>query len=328
VAALADKAGRPAEEEEGAKAAPAPGGPRRVAVLGATGYIGGLLVPRLLEKGHVVRCVVRDPQKLARMPWAERVETKQADLLEIGSLPDALTDQEVVYYLVHSMGAGAAADFAQRDRRSASNTALVAKEKGVRRIVYLGGLGRPGNMSEHLESRQEVGRVLAEQGVPVTEFRAAVIVGRGSVSFRIIRYLTERLPLMLTPRWLDTPIQPIYEGDGLRYLVEALEVPDSVGRVLEIGGADVLTYGEMIREYARLKGLRRRLIPVPVLTPRLSSYWVGLVTPISNSIATPLIEGLRSEVVVRDRTALELFAFGPIGYEEAVRRVLAEAPEL
>jgi uncharacterized protein YbjT (DUF2867 family) len=307
---------------------PAPTGPRRVAVLGATGYIGGLLVPRLLEAGYQVRCVVRDPAKLAGTSWAGEVETVRADLLDLETLPPALAGQEVVYYLVHSMGGGEAADFARRDRQSASNTALVAKEQGVGRIVYLGGLGRAGNLSEHLESRQEVGRVLTETGVPVTEFRAAVIVGENSVSFRIVRYLTERLPLMLTPRWLDTPIQPIYEGDVLRYLVAALEEPRSAGRVLEIGGTDILTYGEMIRTYARLRGLRRRLLPVPVLTPRLSSYWVGLVTPISNSIATPLIEGLRSEVVVRDRTAQEIFDFAPIGYEEAVRRVLRDAPGL
>jgi uncharacterized protein YbjT (DUF2867 family) len=248
------------------------------------------------------------------------VETVEADPLNLESLPAALSEQEVLYYLVHSMGNP---DFARRDRQAASNTALVARELGVQRIIYLGGLGKPGNLSEHLASRQEVGRVLASSGVAVTEFRAAVIVGEGSVSFRIVRYLTERLPVMLTPRWLDTPIQPIYEGDVLRYLVQALDVPASSGRVLEIGGADVLTYGEMIREYARLTGRSRLLVGVPVLTPRLSSYWVGLVTPISNSIATPLIEGLRSEVVVRDEAARDMFPFEPVGYEEAVRRVLA-----
>lgn len=300
---------------------------KRVLVMGATGYIGGLLTPLLVAKDHAVRCVARDPAKLKIRPWADSVEIVPGDALDVDSLPGVFEGVEVLYYLVHSMGGRAAADFARTDHNAASNVALVAKEKGVQRIVYLGGLGEEDAvLSEHLASRREVERVLAATGVPVTTFRAAVIVGAGSVSFRMVRYLAERLPVLVTPRWVSTRIQPVAEADVLRYLTDTLTVPESVGRIIEIGGSDVLTYGDMIRVYSRLRGLRRYLIPVPVLTPRLSSYWVGLVTPISNSIAAPLIEGLKSEVVVRDPVALELFDFRPMGYEEAVRAVLAEGP--
>ncbi|MHB9149665.1 MAG: NAD(P)H-binding protein [Thermoleophilia bacterium] len=300
---------------------------KRVLVMGATGYIGGLLTPLLVEEGHTVRCVARDPAKLKARPWADSVEIVSGDALDVDSLPEVFEGVEVLYYLVHSMGGRAAADFARTDRNAASNVALVAKEKGVQRIVYLGGLGEEDAvLSEHLASRREVEKVLAAAGVPVTTLRAAVIVGAGSVSFRMVRYLAERLPVLVTPRWVSTRIQPVAEADVLRYLTDTLTVSESVGRVIEIGGSDVLTYGDMIRVYSRLRGLKRYLIPVPVLTPRLSSYWVGLVTPISNSIAAPLIEGLKSEVVVRDPVALEMFDFRPMGYEEAVRTVLAEAP--
>ena len=310
-------------EEEGA----VPGTPKRVLVMGATGYIGGLLTPLLAAKGYEVRCVARDPAKLATRPWRDSVEIVSADALDVDTLPAAFEGVDVLYYLVHSMGGRGSADFARTDHNAASNVALVAKEKGVGRIIYLGGLGEDDvELSEHLASRRDVEKVLASTGVPVTTFRAAVIVGAGSVSFRMVRYLAERLPVLITPRWVSTHIQPVAEADVLRYLVDTLAIPETVGRTIEIGGSDVLTYGDMIRVYSRLRGLRRFLIPVPVLTPRLSSYWVGLVTPISNSIASPLIEGLKSEVVVRDPVALELFDFRPMGYEEAVRRVLAEAP--
>jgi uncharacterized protein YbjT (DUF2867 family) len=301
--------------------------PKNILVMGATGYIGSRLVPRLLEEGYSVRCLVRDPAKLSRYAWVDDVEVVSGDALDIESLPSAMEGVDVVYYLIHSMGGRAGSDFAATDRRAASNVALVAAEKGVGRIIYLGGLGEEGaELSEHLASRREIEGILAETGLPVTAFRAAVIVGAGSVSFRMVRYLAERLPVLITPRWVSTHIQPVAEDDVLRYLVDTLRVPGSVGRKIEIGGADVLTYGDMIRVYSRLRGLRRSLIPVPVLTPRLSSYWVGLVTPVPISIAAPLIEGMKSEVVVRDPAARELFEFEPMGYEEAVRRVLAEAP--
>lgn len=311
----------------GGKGAGEYGPPQRVLVLGATGYIGGLLVPILLERGHTVRCLVRDPAKLAGRPWADEVDVVKGDALELESLPAAFADVDTVFYLVHSMGGGAGSDFARRDRQAASNTALVAREQGVGRIVYLGGLGADDTeLSEHLASRREVERVLAGTGVALTVFRAAVIVGAGSVSFRMVRYLAERLPVLITPKWVSTRVQPVAQDDVLRYLADTLTTPDSVGRTFEIGGGDVLTYGDMIRVYSRLRGLRRALIPVPVLTPRLSSYWVGLVTPISSSIAIPLIQGLKSEVVVRDPVAREVFRFEPLSYEEAVRRVLAESP--
>ncbi len=303
------------------------GAPQRVLVLGATGYIGGLLVPVLLERGHTVRCLVRDPAKLDRRPWAGDVEVMKGDALDLESLPPAFRDVDAVYYLIHSMGAGAGSDYARRDRQAASNVALVAREQAVGRIIYLGGLGaEEGELSEHLASRREVERVLAGTAVPLTVFRAAVIVGAGSVSFRMVRYLAERLPVLITPRWVSTRVQPVAQDDVLRYLTDALSSPDSVGRTFEIGGSDVLTYGDMIRVYSRLRGLRRALIPVPVLTPKLSSYWVGLVTPISSSIAIPLIQGLKSEVVVTDPAAREVFPFEPLSYEEAVRRVLAGSP--
>ena len=295
---------------------------RRILVAGATGYIGGLLIPRLLDAGYEVRCLARDPDKLATRSWADQVQIVKGDVLALESLPPAFADVDALFYLVHSMG-GPDPDFRRKDLQAASNTALVAHEQELRRIIYLGGLGEPGDLSEHLASRQEVGRVLAERGVAVTEFRAAVIVGSGSISFKMVRYLAHRLPVMITPRWVSTRTQPIAEEDVLRYLVSAPAVPESTGLILEIGGRDILTYGDMIKIYGRIQGMRRVLIPVPVLTPRLSSYWVDLVTPIPSSIAHPLIEGMKTEVIVHDGTARRLFPFRPMGYEEAVRRVLA-----
>jgi len=302
----------------------------KILVTGATGYIGGLLAPRLLERGHEVRCLIRarvgDGEPPDLPPQAEKVE---GDVFDIDSLTPVLRGIDVAYYLIHSMGSETGPDFARRDRQAASNFALVAREQGVRRIVYLGGLGNEEKgLSEHLASRQEVGRVLASAGVPATEFRAAVIVGSGSISFRMVRYLAERLPVMITPKWVSTRIQPIAEDDVVRYLLEALDRPGSTGKVIEIGGADVVTYGAMITTYARLRGLRRTLVPVPLLTPSLSSYWVALTTPIPSAIARPLIEGLKNEVVVKSPLAGELFPFEPIGYEEAIERVLEREPVL
>lgn len=300
---------------------------RTVLVTGANGYIGSHLVPKLLERGHRVRCLVRDPAKLDRFPWRDRVDIATGDVFDLESLPPALEGVDAAYYLIHSL-LGKDSDYARRDRQAASNFGLVAREQTTPRIIYLGGLGRAEtHLSEHLASRQEVGAVLAASGVPVTEFRAAIIVGAESLSFRMIRFLTDRLPLMITPRWVRTRVQPIAERDVMRYLVEALDVQESVGRILEIGGTDIVTYGDMMMIYAEERGLRRAMIPVPVLTPHLSSYWVDLVTPIPASIAHPLIEGLRSEVIVHDPAARELFPFTPLGYREAVRIVLEEAPK-
>jgi len=297
-----------------------------VLVTGANGYIGSHLVPVLLDRGHRVRCLVRRPAKLDRFPWRERVDVAVGDVFDLDSLPPALAGVDAAYYLIHSL-LGKDADYARRDRQAASNFGLVAREQRTPRIIYLGGLGRAEtHLSEHLASRQEVGAVLAQSGVPVTEFRAAVIVGAESLSFRMVRFLTDRIPLMITPRWVKTRIQPIAQPDVMRYLADSLDVPESAGLVLEIGGADIVTYGDMMMIYAEERGLRRAMIPVPVLTPQLSAYWVDLVTPIPASIAHPLIEGLRSEVVVQDHTAERLFPFTTLGYRDAVRLVLEEAP--
>ncbi|MFN8483542.1 MAG: SDR family oxidoreductase [Anaerolineae bacterium] len=296
----------------------------KVLVTGATGYIGGRLVPRLLEAGYAVRCMVRDPARLEGRDWLRRVEVARGDVLAPETLAPALQGIDVAYYLIHSMGGGH--DFHERDLAAARAFGHAARAAGVRRIIYLGGLGDPAaSLSPHLRSRQETGDALRESGVPVTEFQAAVIVGSGSLSFEMVRYLTERVPVMICPRWVYTRIQPIAVRNVLDYLVAALDTPASIGQVIEIGGANVLTYGEMMTGYARVRGLKRWLVAVPVLTPRLSSYWVHFVTPIPAPIAGPLIEGLRNEVIVRDDSARRIFpAIRPMDYESAVRAALAK----
>jgi uncharacterized protein YbjT (DUF2867 family) len=293
-----------------------------VLVTGATGYVGGRLVPRLLARGRRVRVLVRDPERLQGRVWLPQVEVVTVDLVHPLGLPEALAGVDTAYYLVHSMAQGPG--YGARDLAAARAFGRAAAAAGVRRIIYLGGLGDPrGELSRHLRSRQETGEALRGGGVPVTELRAAIVVGSGSISFEMIRYLTERLPIMICPRWVYVRVQPIGIDDLLSYLIAALETPAAAGRIVEIGGADVLTYGDMMLGYARARGLRRRLQPVPVLTPALSSYWVHLVTPIPSSIARPLIEGLRSETVVRDRSARELFPnVHPVGYREALAAAL------
>jgi len=293
-----------------------------ILVTGATGYIGGRLVPRLLKDGHRVRCLVRDPSRLEGRSWHDDVEIVAGDVLAPDSLSPVMRDVTVAYYLIHSMGAGA--HFEQRDISAARNFGNAARAAGVDRIIYLGGLAESSpDLSEHLRSRQQTGDALREAGVPVTEFRAGVIVGSNSVSFEMIRYLTERVPLMICPRWVYTRTQPIGIRDVLDYLTAALSVPGSAGRIIEIGGADVVTYGEMMMIYAEARGLKRWLLPVPVLTPRLSSLWVNLVTPIPSAIARPLVEGLRNENVVTDQLAQELFPqISPAGYRTSVERAL------
>jgi uncharacterized protein YbjT (DUF2867 family) len=293
-----------------------------VLVTGATGYIGGRLVQALLDAGYRVRCLARDPSRLRGRPWLEEVDAVRGDVLEPGGLEAAMGGVEAAFYLVHSMMGGEG--YRHRDVTAARAFAHAAGRAGVKRVIYLGGLGDPDkDLSQHLRSRQETGDELRAGGPPVTEFRAAVVVGSGSVSFEMIRYLTERLPVMICPEWVYTRVQPIAARDVIAYLVAALEVPESAGRIVEIGGSDVLTYGEMMTGYAEVRGLNRYLIAVPVLTPRLSSYWVHLVTPIPSTIARPLIEGLRSEVVARDELAAQLFPdIHPLGYPEAVRQAL------
>ncbi len=298
--------------------------PTTVLLVGATGYVGGRLVPRLLAAGYRVRVLVRDPDRLQGREWLPQVAVARGDVFDPASLTVALAGIDIAYYLVHSLASGAG--FHERDLEAARRFGQAARDAGVGRILYLGALGDPqADLSEHLRSRQETGDALREAGVPVTEFRAAIVVGAGSVSFEMIRSLTERLPLMICPRWVYTRVQPIAIRDVLDYLIAALGTPESAGRIIEIGGADVLIYREMMLGYAQARGMRRWLIPVPVLTPRLSSYWVHWVTPIPATIAEPLIEGLRSEVIVRDTTARDLFpAIHPVTYQAAVAEALAQ----
>ncbi|WP_328981435.1 SDR family oxidoreductase [Streptomyces mirabilis] len=302
-------------------------GPRCL-VTGATGYIGGRLVPELLEAGHRVRCLARSPAKLRDYPWSGDAEVVRGDVTDAGSVAEALRGIDVAYYLVHALGTGR--DFEETDRKAARIFGEQARAAGVSRIVYLGGLTPEGvpeeRLSPHLRSRAEVGRILLESGVPTTVLRAAVIIGSGSASFEMLRYLTERLPVMVTPRWVRTRIQPIGVRDVLRTLVGSARMPAEVNRAFDIGGPEVLTYLEMMQRYAAVAGLPRRLIlPVPVLTPGLSSHWVGLVTPVPASIARPLTESLRHEVVCHEHDIARYVPDPPgrpFGFDEAVSLAL------
>lgn len=300
----------------------------RYLITGATGYIGGRLAPRLIEEGgadSAVRCLVRDPGKLRDVPWARHAEIVQGDLLDAESVRRACEGVDVVYFLVHSL---ADRDFSALDRRAALILAEAARAAGVRRIVYLGGLHPDGPLSEHLTSRAEVGEVLLRSGVPTAALQAAVILGSGSASFEMLRYLTERLPVMLTPRWVHNRIQPIAVRDVLRYLIGAAHLRRDVNRTFDIGGPDVLTYLDMMQRYAAVAELpRRRVVGVPVLTPRLSAHWVNIVTPVPKGIAAPLIESLVHEVVCREQDILKYVPDPPegrIGYDRAVELALTK----
>ena len=291
----------------------------RVLVTGATGYIGGRLVPRLLARGLPVRCAARDIHRLEGYNWPG-VELVAGDLEDPVATAKALAGIDVAYYLVHSMAAGHA--FRERDRHMALGFGEAAAKAGVKRIIYLGGLGDPEKVhSKHLVSRQEVGRCLSACGVPVIEFRAAVIVGSGSASFEIIRHLVELLPVMIAPTWVNTRCQPIGIRSVLEYLEESLDHPSANG-IYEIGGADILSYRDMMVQYAQIRGLRRFIYSFPVPWPQLSSRWIDLLTPVPHRIVQPLVESLRTEVVVRDNRARETFRVAPTGYSEAVRRAL------
>ncbi|MFN2370029.1 MAG: DUF2867 domain-containing protein, partial [Candidatus Krumholzibacteriia bacterium] len=294
---------------------------RPVLVTGATGYVGGRLRRRLEAAGARVRCLARDPRRLdGRI--AAGTEVVAGDVLAPATLPAALAGVDTAYYLVHSMGA--ASGFEERDREGATNFAAAAAAAGVRRLVYLGGLGDDtAELSPHLRSRNEVGRILRESGVPTVELRASIVLGSGSLSFEMIRSLTERLPVMITPRWVRVLAQPIAVADLLDYLEAAATVPLAASRVYEIGGADRVSYGDLMREYARQRGLRRPMIPVPLLTPWLSSLWLGLVTPLYARIGRKLIQSIQHPTVVRDDAALRDFPLRPVGMAEAIARALA-----
>jgi uncharacterized protein YbjT (DUF2867 family) len=301
----------------------------RVLVTGATGYIGGRLVPPLLARGHTVRCGVRSPAKLDDRTWRPDVEVARLDVLEPDTLTAACTDVDVVYHLVHSMDGEAG--FADRDRRAAANVRDAAAASGVQRIVYLGGLGRDDDedLSDHLRSRHEVGRILASGPVPVTELRAAIIIGSGSASFEMLRHLVEVLPVMTTPKWVSTRCQPVAVRDVLEALCRVIEVPESAGARYEIGGPDVLTYAELMQTYAEVAGLRRRIIlPVPVLSPQLSSLWIGLVTPLPTGLARPLVDSLVNEVVVRDDAFQRTLPQPMTGVAESLRLALSRIQDL
>ncbi|MEU6933108.1 SDR family oxidoreductase [Streptomyces sp. NPDC046374] len=302
-------------------------------VTGASGYIGGRLVPELLDKGYRVRCVARHPDKLRDFPWAGRVETVRGDVTDAASLREAFDGVEVAYYLVHSMAS--TAHFEDADRLAARTFAAEARAAGLRRLVYLGGLAPSGvpdaELSPHMRSRTEVGRILLGSGVPTAVLRAAVVIGSGSASFEMLRYLTERLPVMVTPSWVGSRVQPIAVRDVLRYLVGAAALPPDVSRTFDIAGPDVLTYREMMVRYAEVAGLPKRLIvSVPMLTPRLSSHWIGLVTPVPAALAKPLAESLRHEVVRTEDDITRYVPDGPgepLTFDESLRLALRRVRE-
>jgi uncharacterized protein YbjT (DUF2867 family) len=295
-----------------------------VLVTGVTGYVGGRLVPRLLQAGYQVRVLVRgSADRLNGRPWKDRVEIFVGDVLAPAETLDApMQGIDAAYYLVHSMRRYT--EFGERDVRAAKNFAAAAADVGVKNIIYLSGLGdSEAELSVHLRSRQQAGDILRQFDVLVTEFRAGMIVGCGSLSFEMMRDLTERLPIMVAPRWVNTKTQPIAICDVLNYLLAALKTPASWGKIIEIGAPDVLSYADMMQTYARIRGLRRLIIRLPVLTPRLSSYWVHWITPVPADAVTPFIESLRNELVVRDPSARTLFPdIKPITFEEALHLAL------
>ena len=303
----------------------------KLAVLGATGYVGGRLVPHLISSGHDVVCVSRNPQRLANRPWRQDVEVRSGDVADAASLKVALAGCDAAFYLVHAMGM--TDDFARADRIGAQNMAHAAEAVGLQRIVFLGGLGSdaPSELSPHLASRHEVGRLLAGGSVPVTELRAAVIIGSGSASFEMLRHLVEVLPAMICPRWVTaTRCQPIAIADVLHYLASAVGMPGSAHEIVEIGGPDVVSYRDMMNAYARCAGLRRRLIlPVPVLTPRLSGHWVKLVTPLPYDLARPLVDSLVNDVVVSEARSIDRsLRHRPLSLDDALERAVQHVQDL
>jgi uncharacterized protein YbjT (DUF2867 family) len=305
----------------------------RVLIAGATGFIGGRLVPELVAKGIKLRLLARSPEKARGMlPAGADGEIVRGDLLEDEGLREALRGIHTAYYLVHAMGGRSTfknVEFAEKDERAARNFLKAAEAEGLRRIIYMGALGEAGEkLSEHLESKAEVGRILSSGSPAATTLRSAIIIGAGGASFEMLRYLVERLPVMVCPRWVNTKIQPIAIRDVLAYLVGCLLTPGTAGQTFDIGGPEVFTYEEMMQEYARARGLARRyIIKVPVLTPLLSAYWVDLVTPVASGVAHPLIEGMVNDVVCRDNRIDEYVPITKTSFEEAVRIALSEEKE-
>ena len=297
-----------------------------VLLTGASGYVGGRLIPLFEQQPVTLRCLARNPDKL-RASVKDSTQVVQGDVLDAASLDKALQGVHTVYYLVHLMSGSK--DFEHQDRQAAENFAAAAKKAGVRRIIYLGGLGDDADtkLSPHLRSRHEVGQILQSSGVETIEFRAGMVIGAGSLSYQLMKSLTDRLPIMLCPRWLATATQPIAVDDVLAYLLAAKDLPKGASRVFEIGSPDVTTYGDLIREYARQKGLRRWLIFVPVLTPYLSGLWLALVTPASFEVGRHLIEGLKNPTVVKDNNALESFPIRPMGIKDAIHKAIANTNE-
>ena len=298
-------------------------------VTGATGYVGGRLIPRLLDAGYRVRVLVRHPERIAQLPWHDQVEIVIGDANDAQAVTQALANVDIAYYMIHSIGSSG--DFEKLERNTAQIFATAAKQMRVSRIIYLGGLANDPHLSPHLRSRAEVGNIFLASEVPTIAFGAAVIIGSGSLSFEMLRYLTERLPAMITPRWVRTRIQPIAIRDVLRYLVLSAELPDGLNRTFDIGGPDVLTYEEMMHRYAKVAGLRKRIIlPINFLSPGLSSRWIGLVTPVPKSIARPLVDSLKSEVVCVESDIKQYIPDPPEGlltFDDAVARALSRIRE-